>query len=67
MPSLITHCYVVVYDDGVIVDIEPVIHLTQPALPLGHYEVAHIFQNVFLANRYIKENTVGEIKVTVAA
>jgi hypothetical protein len=57
------HAYVIVYDDGQIISVETSIYMYQPKDLVPH-EYVRIFPSIFIANAFIKANTLGA-KVTI--
>lgn len=68
MSNVVATCYVVIYDDGILVSVEPTIYLTKPE-HIGLNEKLRVFSDVFKARAYIMSHLIPGcgVKVEIAA
>lgn len=68
MGNVVSNCFVIYYDNGTFVTINPVIYIKRPMDEfLEPGESVLVFDTVFTASKYIRENCPGLEKVRVCA
>lgn len=68
MGELISTCFVMIYDNGIVVQVDYIIYLTKPNPEnLFPGESILVFSNPFEAKNYIQKNTIGSEPITIAS
>ncbi len=64
--NVVTKCFVVSSETGILTSVDPIIYLTRPEF-LGPFEAVNEFKNVFDAKKFINKHVQPGTRVSVAA